>query len=576
MKKSTWYLLAVVIIIVLLLAFITLRLKNTNQQPERESSGAQSTQISGIVVPHHDLVKDLRAQLFKEVAKQIKPPQTIILVSPNHYDAGRGQIQTTRKVWSVLGGTISPENHIIDALVAKNIATDEPLSFTDEHGIYNILGDIHRNFPEAHIVPLILKQLSPDTLDALHNELLEACADCLLVASVDFSHYQPALLADLHDERTLRFLQNIDTKNLLTEAEVDSGSSLSLLARWAQSHNTKKFSLWKRTNSGVMYEDSDMETTTHMFGWYESGAQTPAKKEVSFTIAGDTMFARYVDAVYGKNFIDAFSVFGERVFWGADARIINLEGSITKEPIKEKLANDNVNFKFPPSITKVLSFLHINGASQANNHSDNAGDEGITTTRDFLGEIGVSTFSGPHQNDVLRVAYFKGEGLTLAVVGINLTYPKQIPDVAVPVISEIAKDPSMRIVVIPHWGIEYATKHSLAQEQAAHMWIDAGADMVVGAHPHVIQDTELYQGVPIIYSLGNFLFDQIDPTTQTGLIVTGTFTQDGLSWFAFPIRSEHFKPRLLVGAEKQIILNSLYIPFKQTSTEYGDIINLLK
>jgi poly-gamma-glutamate synthesis protein (capsule biosynthesis protein) len=65
------------------------------------------------------------------------------------------------------------------------------------------------------------------------------------------------------------------------------------------------------------------------------------------------------------------------------------------------------------------------------------------------------------------------------------------------------------IIVFTHWGIEYQTVQDVDQEAMAHIAIDAGADLVVGAHPHVRQPTELYLGKPIIYSLGNFVFDEM-------------------------------------------------------------------
>ena len=64
------------------------------------------------------------------------------------------------------------------------------------------------------------------------------------------------------------------------------------------------------------------------------------------------------------------------------------------------------------------------------------------------------------------------------------------------------------MIVFPHWGPEYKLLPSLAQKDDAHVFIDAGADLIVGAHPHVIQPFEMYNGKLIVYSLGNFIFDQ--------------------------------------------------------------------
>lgn len=75
------------------------------------------------------------------------------------------------------------------------------------------------------------------------------------------------------------------------------------------------------------------------------------------------------------------------------------------------------------------------------------------------------------------------------------------------------------VIVCPHWGVEYALKPTRDQTELAHQMIDAGADMVVGSHPHVVQLVEVYHNRWIAYSLGNFVFDQKNPATHHGLML---------------------------------------------------------
>ncbi|TSE34850.1 Capsule biosynthesis protein CapA [Tepidimonas fonticaldi] len=95
-------------------------------------------------------------------------------------------------------------------------------------------------------------------------------------------------------------------------------------------------------------------------------------------------------------------------------------------------------------------------------------------------------------------------------------------------------------VVIPvmHWGWEYEPRASARQRALARWMIDAGADAVIGGHPHVAQDTEVYQGRPIIYSLGNFVFDGFRaPETTTGWLVRLTVDRQGaVRWTAMDVR----------------------------------------
>ena len=92
-------------------------------------------------------------------------------------------------------------------------------------------------------------------------------------------------------------------------------------------------------------------------------------------------------------------------------------------------------------------------------------------------------------------------------------------------------------IVIPmmHWGLEHEPRSSQRQRQLAHLMIDAGADVVIGGHPHVTQDIEHYRGKPIIYSLGNFVFDGFtDDDNNTGWLLRLDLDNQGVSgWQTF-------------------------------------------
>jgi poly-gamma-glutamate synthesis protein (capsule biosynthesis protein) len=515
------------------------------------------------VVPRQDLVTDERREFFTELAKSVDKPKTIIIVSSNQHSVGLGDIQTTNKEWNAGSGTLSPNTAVSSFLISQNLATDEPASFTDEQGIYSMVSDIQTNFPEATIVPILIKEATKEKILALEKGLREACSKCLMIASINFSQNQPALLAELHDNKSLRELKMLNTEHLLAKVEVDSGPALALLSLWAKGHGAERFNLQNYTNSGVVANDPDLESTTHIFGWYEGGAQIEPEKEVSFIIGGDVMFARLINKIYKHDFTDAFSKLGERVFWGTDASIINLEGAITREPVSDVVIVNDFSFRFSPSVAEALTFLGVNAVSLANNHSDNAGEEGVLTTRSVLENINIQTFGDSRERGVSRIAQFSGHGLTLSVIGINLTYPGQTPDVAVDLIREIKKDPNARVIVMPHWGNEYELVRSPQQEAAAHLWVDNGADMVIGSHPHVVQDAELYKNTPIIYSLGNMLFDQTFGDTKNGLLIAGKFTETGVTFFGLPILTEKYRPQLKTGVAKQAVLDRLYIPFEK-------------
>ena len=543
-----------------------------------QPSQTSFSKIYSIIIPENNFAAKQRTELFSELSKLIAQPKTIIIISQNHNSAGNENIQTSDQEWNVGQDKINSNKTVVSFLTEKNLATNNPSSFTNEQGISNALLDIRNNFPGAEIVPIIFKNPSKDEISELEKGLYLSCKNCLMVASVSFSDDQPALLAQLHDETSIKYLETLDAQNIFTAAEVDSGSSLALLTMWAKDHNTLRFVLKSNTNSGVIAKDPDAKSTTHISGWYEEGETIKPEDSISFTIAGDMLFARTIYHEFSDDFNEAFSELGNRVFWGTDASAANLEGSITNKKIVDNIRSDNVNFRFSPKIVETLSFMHIKSVSHANNHSNNAGQEGIDTTRSLLDKAGIQIFGGPTVEDVSRVAYFKRDGISLAVIGIEMTLEENQKSI-VPIIKEIKKDENMRVIIMPHWGIEYVTKHNLVQEKSAHLWIDAGADAVIGSHPHIIQDAELYKGVPIFYSLGNFLFDQYMSYTKKGLIISGKFTQDGLILFSLPTQSDSlYKPKLITGEEKTKILDLLYVPFKEyiTDTPAGKVIKISK
>lgn len=561
MKYWRWVVGAIVIGLAL---FGVAQLSNKNSQPSGSLSISPKTStpasIAAIVVPHHDLVKTQRQEFLKKVEAQGLKPQTIILVSPNHYESGTADVQTTKKTWTITDGSIEPNKEAINALIAIGAKEDET-SFANEHGVRLILGDLHDVFPKSTIVPILFKMETPKaTIEEVHATLKTNCSDCLLVASVDFSHYQPALLANLHDDVTLRALQLQDEAMLLTKAEVDSPASLALMSLWSESRDAKRFVLSEHTNSGELAKDADIETTTHMFGWYEKGEIATPSDAVSFLVGGDMMFGRMIAHTFLAGGLEkVFDKLGNRVFWGTDAGIANLEGPISATPVPDDIRSNHLIFNFPPDTIKALQSLKLNAVSLANNHTANQSKAGLSTTRELLDKANIKWIGGPGDADTVKVGTFEGHNRTLKVIGVHTLYGT--PDLT-GLIKELKQDPKNRVLVFPHWGAEYIYKHGSSQEAAAHAWIDAGADIVVGAHPHVIQDSQLYKGKPIIYSIGNFVFDQTFSTeTQQGLLIAGTFNADGLDLFALPIQATKYQPALMRGSSKQTILDKLYAPF---------------
>lgn len=549
--------------------------------------------ISAIIAPHHDLVKEKRDELFEKVANsESNKPKTIILVSPNHFNTGSADIITTDKTWQLQNANIFSDKEKIKTLVDGGLVTNQEPAFSREHGITNLLDPINKYFPQAKIIPIIFRQSITDRekVDKLANQLHQLCGDnCLLVASVDFSHYQPGALAEIHDDLSIRALTNLD-EDLIWQAEVDSEQSLYLAMKWSKLNGTENFHLEENTNSGKIANERDTETTSYVFGWYEKDPSTPLRSaqddteySITFTIGGDMMFDRMIDYRFpGNNLVDVVSNLAERFFWGTDISMVNLEGPISSDPIKPDIRSNNLVFNFPPKTTDVLKWLHINTISLANNHTSNAGKSGLEYTKKVLTDNGIGHIGQQSEFNSESVKRFESGGSfdsaqdrqKLSIITVDLVSAN--PDITEVIKKE--KQDGYFVLVFPHWGNEYQAVHSQTQENYAKDWIDSGADLVIGSHPHVIEDAEMYKGKPIFYSLGNLLFDQTFSTeTQRGLVISGKITKDKLQLVLLPTASKNLKPELLRGQEKTDLIDKFRedLKIESSNKDYGyDIIEI--
>lgn len=182
----------------------------------------------------------------------------------------------------------------------------------NDHGIFNPLADLKKYFPYADFFPVIIGQnTSVSDLQPLLSQLKKHCGfDCLLVASVDFSHYLPASLAEVHDAYTLNNLQNLDTDKLL-QSEVDSPQSLYLLSSFARHKSASRWSTFAHTNSGIIALDPDVETTTHFFGAYFRGKNNP----------GNVLTYLHLPYQIDRNLSQG--TLGDRFFYGVDKIVID-------------------------------------------------------------------------------------------------------------------------------------------------------------------------------------------------------------------------------------------------------------
>jgi poly-gamma-glutamate synthesis protein (capsule biosynthesis protein) len=204
----------------------------------------------------------------------------------------------------------------------------------------------------------------------------------------------------------------------------------------------------------------------------------------------------------------------------SDAVFANLEGPITSAPSVSAGSRigstDNMTFTNPTSTPELLRTLNIAAVSLANNHALDYGSWGLSQTKARLSMHGIGTFGGMQKADVYATST---NGGSVALIGYNGVH-RQSRAAVRSAIAEAAGTYDV-VVVFAHWGEEYLEEPTDRQRTTAALFADAGADLIVGAHPHVLQPYERIGSTDVFYSLGNFLFDQYwEPAVRRGAVLS--------------------------------------------------------
>lgn len=266
---------------------------------------------------------------------------------------------------------------------------------------------------------------------------------------------------------------------------------------------------------------------------------------------GDILLARSVNYQIWQhnNPSYPFEKVGE-VLRAADLTFINLEN-----PLVENCPLTNEGMIFCGDLRNVAGLVDagIDVVGLANNHTLNYGQAGLEETVNILRKTGLSPVcSGEFATQDIR-------GLHFAFLAYN-DVPARVDSERMEERIREAKETAAVVILYFHWGSEYTAYPNQRQQQLAHSAVEAGADLVIGSHPHWIQSVEIYQGAPILYSLGNFVFDQEwSRKTKEGLAARCTFYQDELVDIELlPVLIENYsQPRWLVGEEGRQILEEL-------------------
>lgn len=243
------------------------------------------------------------------------------------------------------------------------------------------------------------------------------------------------------------------------------------------------------------------------------------RKPIRMLFAGDVMLSRYVDTLIQR-------AGSPNMPWelmvettsAADIFFVNLEAPFSDAGPYD---DENLIFSVRPEYVSGLTYAGVDVVSFANNHFRDAGQQGVQRTKDVLVKNNIA-YALPGEPALVEQGGWK-IGITADAYNLGLNQKTLAADIAA-----LRVRGADFIVSSMHAGSEYVRTPGEAQQIYAHAAIDAGANLVVGHHPHVSQTTEEYGGGYIVYSLGNFIFDQFwSEETRRGWVLTVTLAADG-------------------------------------------------
>lgn len=295
-------------------------------------------------------------------------------------------------------------------------------------------------------------------------------------------------------------------------------------------------------------------------GFFERAktATTSAPLPPTYTEAvflGDVLLARRIETLmdrHGSNYsyrrLPVFSTSTTYV-------LANFESAV---PNDHRHTSD-LTFSFSTDVVhlQALRDFGIRQVSLANNHSYDAGILGYQQTVDNLSKALLAPFGDQRVGtSTLQSVIINGQPLLIAAL-----YAIDVePDYAElkQLLGQYAT--TTAAIAYIHWGSEYTSVHTQAQAQIARELIALGFDAIIGHHPHVVQDVALIDGVPVFYSLGNFIFDQyFSIPVQQGLMLTLVPEADTWQFLLQPVTAldVQSQPRLMNASERMVFLNEL-------------------
>ena len=498
---------------------------------EKLLKNEDKTEFKVIISPHYMINPQMVDKLYQKV-KNFEP-ENIVLISPNHFWKGRWNFESVLETTN----TICWKNDCIKwkSLFKNGIVWDWKwiASWTNEndvcyyfswwkcklidHGLWEHFKFIKKYFPKITTYPILVRNYffnDEKLVNYLKNRFKNT--KTLFIFSVDMSHYNLENWAYLHDRNTIYTLNNSknikDYKNL----EVDCPECL-----YIANHFASGFKLLQRDSASLKFAVKDTNTSIMTFIW------TWKVNENGLTLAffGDVIYDRWISYYFPTkekyyHFLREFFMknnekndlrkkWNRKLVW-IDFAGFNLETPVVNDKKLCQKTNKMIAFCSDSKFLIWLKNIWFNFVSLANNHSM---DRGVLAYKNTISNLEQAWFK--YTWYVRHGKYFeKNYIFTWAKRGIKyvfLCFDFTISNTKIKTAQDLIKKYKKQwylVFTIVHWGSEFQLKHNKYQEAIAKKLVDAGSNIILGSHSHVVQDIGYYKGIPIVYSVWNFIFDQ--------------------------------------------------------------------
>lgn len=304
-----------------------------------------------------------------------------------------------------------------------------------------------------------------------------------------------------------------------------------------------------------------------------AGTEPRSSAEVTIAAVGDILLTRSITGrITAEGWEGPFRDVAP-LLKGADIAFANLESpaSYLGSPYPDK--DPSITFRASPGALLGLKRAGFSIVSLANNHMTDFGPAAVRETIASLDTLGIAHCgAGRDEVEAHAPRFLEVKGLRFAFLAYvepmwSVTPAGTKPGVAVIEEKRMVEDiraTRLRadfVVVSLHWGVEHEVRPRESDRALARRLVDAGAAAIIGHHPHVLQGAEFYRGAPIVYSLGNFIFDMISPHTYESAVAYLTFKPDGVRNLRFvpvTINRQRYAPARAVGNAARDIGQAIY------------------